>query len=74
MPRFDENGREYIEQDGKRYYRTFLGGWEAEKDIFGNDKVNRDIFGNPKIQRDAWGNQRIERDWLGRPYVDPNRK
>lgn len=73
MPKFDRNGREYIEQDGKRYYRTIFG-WEAEKDIFGHDKVHTDIFGAPKIDTDLFGHQKIERDWLGRPYVEPEKK
>jgi len=39
MPKMDKDGREYIEQDGKRYYRDWLGNWNAETDIFGNEKV-----------------------------------
>ena len=74
MPKMDKNGREYIEQDGKRYYRNFWGEWEAEKDIFGNNKVDTDIFGNPKIETDIFGNQKIETDWLGNPYVEPEKK
>ena len=73
MPKFDENGREFIKQDGKRFYRTLFG-WEAEKDIFGQDKVSTDIFGNPRIKTDLFGHQEIERDWLGRPYVEPEKK
>lgn len=74
MPKIDSNGREYIEQDGKRYYRNFLGEWEAEKDFLGNDKVNTDIFGNPKIETDIFGNQKVETDFFGNPYVEPEKK
>lgn len=28
MPKTDKEGREYIEQDGKRYYRDFF--WKLE--------------------------------------------
>lgn len=64
MPKIDKDGREYIEQDGKRYYRNFWGEWEAEKDWLGNDKVETDWLGNPKV----------ETDWLGNPYVEPEKK
>lgn len=74
MPKIDKDGREYIEQDGKRYYRNFWGEWEAEKDWLGNDKVETDIFGNPKIETDIFGNQKVETDWLGNPYVEPEKK
>lgn len=74
MPKIDKDGREYIEQDGKRYYRDFFGNWKAETGIFGNEKVDRDIFGNPKVDRDIFGNQRIETDLFGNPYVDPDKK
>ncbi|MCM1236407.1 MAG: hypothetical protein NC489_40530 [Ruminococcus flavefaciens] len=74
MPKIDKNGQEYIEQDGKRYYRDFFGNWTAETDIFGNEKVDRDIFGNPKIDTDIFGNQKIETDFFGNPYVEPEKK
>lgn len=74
MPKIDKDGREYIEQDGKRYYKNFWGEWEAEKDWLGNDKVNTDWLGNPKIETDWLGRQKIETDWLGRPYVEPEKK
>lgn len=74
MPKIGSDGREYIEQDGKRYYRNFWGEWEAEKDFWGHDKVDTDIFGNPKIETDWLGNQKVERDWLGNPYVEPEKK
>jgi len=74
MPKRDKDGREYIEQDGKRYYQNFLGQWEAEKDWFGNDKVETDWLGNPKIETDWLGNQKVETDWLGKPIVTPERK
>jgi hypothetical protein len=64
MPKIDKDGREYIEQDGKRYYRNFWGEWGAEKDWLGNDKVETDWLGNPKV----------ETDWLGNPYVEPEKK
>lgn len=73
MPKMDKDGREYIEQNGKRYYQNMWGQWEAEKDFFGNDKVETDIFGNPKIETDIFGNQKIETDWLGNPYVEPEK-
>ena len=50
MPKMDKDGREYIEQDGKRYYRNFWGEWEAEKDWLGNDKVETDWLGNPYVE------------------------
>ena len=31
MPKIDKDGREYIEQDGKRYYRNFWGEWGEER-------------------------------------------
>lgn len=74
MPKIDKDGREYIEQDGKRYYRNLWGEWAAEKDWLGNDKVEADIFGNPKIETDWLGRQKIETDWLGKPYVEPEKK
>lgn len=64
MPKKDSKGREYIEQDGKRYYRNLWGKWEAEKAWLGNDKINTDIFGKPKIETDI----------LGNPYVKPEKK
>lgn len=74
MPKIDKDGREYIEQDGKRYYRNFWGEWEAEKDWLGNDKVETDWLGNPKIETDWLGRQKVETDWLGNPYVEPEKK
>lgn len=74
MPKIDKDGREYIEQDGKRYYRNFWGEWEAEKDWLGNDKVATDWLGNPKIETDWLGRQKVETDWLGNPYVEPEKK
>lgn len=74
MPKMDKDGREYIEQDGKRYYRNFWGEWEAEKDWLGNDKFETDWLGNPKIETDWLGRQKVETDWLGNPYVEPEKK
>lgn len=59
MPQKDKYGREYIEQDGKRYYRNLWGELESEKDWLGNDKVETDWLGR----------QKVETDWLGNPYV-----
>ena len=73
MPKIDKDGREYIEQDGKRYYRNFWGEWEAEKDWLGNDKVETDWLGNPKIETDWLGRQKIETDFFGNPYVEPEK-
>lgn len=69
-----ENGNEYIEQDGKRYYQNLSGDWEAEKDCFGHEKVNTDAFDNPQIETDAFGRQIIETDIWGNPYVEPESK
>jgi hypothetical protein len=74
MPKRDKDGREYIEQDGKRYYQNFGGQWEAEKDWFGNDKVQTDCFGKPKIKTDIFGNQIVETDWKGSPIIEPEKK
>lgn len=74
MPKIDKDGREYIEQDGKKYYRNFWGEWEAEKDWLGNDKVETDWLGNPKTETDWLGRQKVETDWLGNPYVKPEKK
>ena len=74
MPKRDIDGREYIEQDGKRYYQNVWGQWEAEKDWLGNDKVETDWLGNPKIETDWLGNQKVETDWLGKPLVAPEKK
>ena len=74
MPKIDKDGREYIEQDGKRYYRNWLGEWEAEKDWLGNDKVETDWLGNPKIETDWLGRQKVETDFWGNPYVEPEKK
>lgn len=74
MSKIDKDGREYIEQDGKRYYRNLWGEWEAEKNWLGNDKVETDWLGNPKIETDWLGRQKVETDWLGNPYVEPEKK
>ena len=74
MPKMDKDGREYIEQDGKRYYRNFMGEWKAETDIFGNEKVDTDIFGNPKIDTDIFGNQKKKQIFLVIHTWSPRRK
>jgi hypothetical protein len=74
MPKIDKDGREYIEQDGKRFYRNFMGEWKAETNWLGNDKVETDWLGNPKIETDWLGRQKVETDWLGNPLVPTDKK